>query len=195
MAERDGQAATIRRAGPGDARALARLRWMWRTVERGELGLSETEFKVAFTQWWRTRQSTHVAYIAEVAGDAVGMAWLAVFDRMPQPRQLERLAGNVQSVFVLEAHRNRGTGRALVDAVINEANARGLGYLIVHPSARAYPLYKRLGFAETNQILHMDLGGHAPTEPPEYLTGWEAPRALAGFPAASGTSDARTARR
>jgi GNAT superfamily N-acetyltransferase len=95
------------------------------------------------------------------------MAWLAVFDRMPQPRQLERLAGNVQSVFVLEEYRNRGTGRALVEAVISEARTLGLGYLILHPSLRAYPLYERLGFAATNTILHMDLAGHADTSPPE----------------------------
>jgi GNAT superfamily N-acetyltransferase len=167
MADQDAAAATIRRAGPDDAKALARLRWLWRTVERGEYGLSEAEFEAAFTQWWGSRETSHVAYIAEHAGEAFGMAWLAVFDRMPQPRQLDRLAGNVQSVFVLEEYRNRGTGRALVDAVIAEAKSRGLGYLIVHPSVRAFALYKRLGFTETDQILHMDLGGHARTEPPE----------------------------
>jgi GNAT superfamily N-acetyltransferase len=161
------EAPIVRRAGLDDAPALARLRWLWRTVERSEYGLSETDFEAAFTQWWSTRATSHIAYIAEHAGEAIGMAWLAVFDRMPQPRHLVRLAGNVQSVFVLEEYRNRGTGRALVDAVIGEARDRGLGYLIVHPSARAYPLYERIGFAETNQILHMDLDGHARTEPPE----------------------------
>ncbi len=158
---------TIRRAGLNDASALARLRWVWRTVERGEYGLSEAEFEAAFTHWWSARTASHIAYVAEHAGDAVGMAWLAVFDRMPQPRQLERLAGNVQSVFVLEEYRNRGTGRALVEAVITEAKTRGLGYLILHPSLRAYPLYERLGFAATNTILHMDLAEHADTSPPE----------------------------
>jgi GNAT superfamily N-acetyltransferase len=167
MSDQDALAPTIRRAGLDDAKALARLRWLWRTVERGEYGLSPAEFDVAFTQWWSTRLTSHVAYIAEHAADAIGMAWLAVFDRMPQPRQLERLAGNVQSVFVLEEYRNCGTGRALVDAVISEAKSRGLGYLIVHPSVRAYPLYERLGFSETDQILHMDLAGHTKTEPPE----------------------------
>jgi GNAT superfamily N-acetyltransferase len=167
MADKDAAAATIRRAGFGDAKALARLRWLWRTVERGEYGLSEAEFEATFTQWWSTRLTSHVAYIAEHASDAIGMAWLAVFDRMPQPRQLERLAGNVQSVFVLEEYRNSGTGRSLVNAVIAEAKARGLGYLIVHPSVRAFALYERLGFAETTWILHMDLNGHTRTEPPE----------------------------
>ena len=63
----------------------------------------------------------------------------------------------MQSVFVLEAFRNRGLGQAMVEAVIAEARTRGLGYLIVHPSERAFPLYQRLGFAETNQMLHLDL--------------------------------------
>jgi GNAT superfamily N-acetyltransferase len=158
---------TIRRAGLNDAGGIARLRWVWRTIERGEYGLSEAAFEAAFTQWWSSRTTSHVAYVAEHAGAAVGMAWLAVFGRMPQPRQLERLAGNVQSVFVVEEYRNRGTGRALVEAVISEAKTRGLGYLIVHPSVRAYPLYERLGFTETNTILHMDLAGHANTSAPE----------------------------
>ena len=158
---------TVRRAGLRDASGLARLRWLWRTVERGEYGLSAPAFDAAFTQWWSTRTASHIAYVAEHAGGAVGMAWLAVFDRMPQPRQLERLAGNVQSVFVLEEYRNRGTGRALVEAVISEARTLGLGYLILHPSLRAYPPYERLGFAATNTILHMDLAGHADTSPPE----------------------------
>jgi len=85
------------------------------------------------------------------------MAWLALFERIPQPRDLERLAGNVQSVFVLEPFRNQGFGRALVEAVIADARGRGAGYLIVHPSRRAYPLYERLGFAATDDLLHMDL--------------------------------------
>jgi GNAT superfamily N-acetyltransferase len=152
-------ASTIRRAEATDAAALARLRWLWRTAERGEHGLSQLEFEGAFAHWWDGHRTTHLAFIAERAGDAVGMAWLAVFDRIPQPLRLLRLAGNVQSVFVLEEFRNCGIGRALVEAVIAEAHARGVGYLIVHPSERAYSLYLRLGFAETNSLLHLDLDG------------------------------------
>ncbi|HVC42390.1 MAG TPA: hypothetical protein VND54_10485 [Candidatus Saccharimonadales bacterium] len=50
--------------------------------------------------------------------------------------------------------------------MIAEARSRGLGYLTVHPSQRARRLYERLGFAETNQLLHLDLGGPA-VEPRE----------------------------
>ena len=147
----------VRRAELEDAPNLARLRWLWRTSERGERGLSEPEFETAFADWWSGHQSSHMAFIAESAGRAVGMAWLAIFDRVPHPRRLDRQAGSVQSVFVLEEHRNRGIGGALIEAVIAEAHSRGVGYLIVHPSERAYPLYTRLGFAETDSILHLDL--------------------------------------
>jgi GNAT superfamily N-acetyltransferase len=153
----NGATATIRRAGIADTAALAQLRWIWRTGERGEHGLSPAEFETALRLWWGSRQETHVAYIAERDGDAVGMAWLAMFDRIPQPRDVERLAGNVQSVFVVEAFRNQGIGGALVEAVIAHARASGAGYVIVHPSQRAYPLYERLGFTATKQLLHMDL--------------------------------------
>lgn len=166
MSDGYGATANIRRAGLDDATALARLRWLWRTGERGEHGLSELAFGAAFTRWW-SEHSSHIAYIAETDGIAVGMAWLAVFDRMPQPRQLERLAGNVQSVFVLDAYRNHGIGAALVKALISEATTRGVGYLIVHPSQRAYPLYERLGFGVTDQMLYMDLDGAARAAPPE----------------------------
>jgi GNAT superfamily N-acetyltransferase len=157
MTDLPGSIASIRRAGLDDVAALARLRWVWRTTERQEFGLSQPDFEAALLEWWMTRDGGHSAYIAEVDRTAVGMAWLAVFGRVPQPRQLERLAGNVQSVFVLAAFRNRGVGQALVEAAIADARARGLGYLIVHPSERAFPLYRRLGFAESGQMLHLDL--------------------------------------
>lgn len=167
MARSKDSPATVRRAGIEDGAALARLRWLWRTVERAENGLSAPEFETAFRAWWRSHQDSHTAYIAECDGDVVGMAWLAVFERIPQPRDIGRLAGNVQSVFVIDEHRNRGIGRALVDAVIAEARGRHVGYLIVHPSQRAYPLYQRLGFAATTRFLHMDLDTPVVIIPPE----------------------------
>ena len=157
MTHLNNSGATIRRAAIADTAALAQLRWIWRTDERGEHGLSQAEFETALRLWWGSRQESHVAYIAERDGAAVGMAWLATFDRIPQPRDVERLAGNVQSVFVIEALRNQGIGGALVEAVIAHARARGAGYLIVHPSQRASPLYERLGFTATTDLLYMDL--------------------------------------
>jgi GNAT superfamily N-acetyltransferase len=165
MADMRNSGATIRRAGMSDAPALARLRWLWRTAEREEHGLSQSAFEATFAEWWGRREESHTAYIAERGHEAVGMAWLAVFDRIPQPRDVVRLAGNVQSVYVLSELRNQGIGKVLVEAVIREARALGVGYLIVHPSQRAYPLYERLGFTRTDTLLHMDLEKGLPAQP------------------------------
>ena len=151
-------AATIRRAGAADSAALAQLRWLWRTSERGEVGLTPAAFEAAFTDWWSARQSSHVAYIAEHGGDPVGMAWLAVFDRIPQPRDLGRQAGNVQSVFVLEELRNQGIGSALVEAVIAEARTRGVGYkthaLVVCLWASPEKIWERVKNQTHRPLLH-----------------------------------------
>jgi ribosomal protein S18 acetylase RimI-like enzyme len=66
---------------------------------------------------------------------------------------------------VLSELRNQGIGKALVEAVITEARSREVGYLIVHPSQRAYPLYERLGFNRTDTLLHMDLDKGTSAQP------------------------------
>jgi GNAT superfamily N-acetyltransferase len=149
--------AVIRPAAVDDARALAGLRWTWRAVEMGERGMSEEAFISAFTAWYTDHLEDHQAFIAEVDGRAVGMACLAIFDRVPGPLRFVRLAGLVQSVYVIAEVRDQGVGRVLVEAVIAEARDRKLDFLIVHPSERAFPLYRRLGFAVTDTLLHLQL--------------------------------------
>jgi GNAT superfamily N-acetyltransferase len=149
--------ATIRPAGVGDSRDLAGLRWTWRAVEVGERGMSEEAFVTAFTAWYGDHLQDHRAFLAEVDGRVVGMACLAIFDRVPGPLRFVRLAGLVQSVYVIPEVRDQGIGRLLVEAVIAEARDRKLEFLIVHPSERAFSLYRRLGFAVTDSLLHLPL--------------------------------------
>ncbi len=85
------------------------------------------------------------------------MAWLATIERVPGPATWTRLAGHLQSVYVLPDHRNRGIGAALVTAALEEATEREFDYVIVHPSERSLPFYRRLGFRETERVLEVDL--------------------------------------
>ncbi len=119
--------------------------------------MSEQAFIAAFAAWHANHLGDHQAFIAELGGRAVGLAYLAIFDRVPGPLRFVRLAGLVQSVYVLPEVRDQGIGRVLVEAVIAEARERNLEFLIVHPSARAFPLYRRLGFAVTNSLLRLQL--------------------------------------
>jgi len=147
---------TAREANLSDAEALARLRWIWRAVERDEKGDPE-RFRDDFATWMADHEQTHVPYIVEAGGSAVGMAWLAVVERIPGPELWTRLSGILQSVYVLAEHRNGGLGDLLIRHVIDGAAAKGLDYLSVHPSPRSFPFYRRLGFRGSGRLLFLDL--------------------------------------
>ncbi|HZQ56965.1 MAG TPA: GNAT family N-acetyltransferase [Acidimicrobiales bacterium] len=133
------------------------LRWTWRAIERSEVGLSRPDFIAEFQRWFADHRATHAAFVAHVGREPVGMAWLATIERVPGPATWTRLAGHLQSVYVLPDHRNRGIGAALVTAALEEATEREFDYVIVHPSERSLPFYRRLGFRETERVLEVDL--------------------------------------
>ena len=143
----------VRRAGAGDAAALARLRWIWRAEERGETGMSWPQFRSAFGSWLRLRGDTHYAFLARRGDAVIGMAWLAVVERVPGPGRWTRLGGQLQSVYVLPEHRRRGVGRALVAAARAEAEALGVDWVIVHPSDASASLYAGTGFLARDGLL------------------------------------------
>lgn len=147
----------VHRASAADASALARLRWQWRTGEGGEQPTMLARFVEDFSAWWSARFDTHHAFIAEVDGGPVGMAWLAVIDRIPGPERWFRRSGNVQSVYVQPESRDAGVGAQLVAAVVAHARTLGLEYLSLHPSTRSFDLYRRAGFVESGRVLELDL--------------------------------------
>jgi GNAT superfamily N-acetyltransferase len=68
-------------------------------------------------------------------------------ERVPSPeRQSRRWCGDVQSVYVVPEFRRRGVGRALLQAVLEEARRLGLEHVTVHSNDQATPLYHWVGF-------------------------------------------------
>lgn len=72
---------------------------------------------------------------------------------MPRPGATSRLSADIQSVFVLPEHRGRGIGSALVAAASEHAEHTGSLHVTVHSGRRAVPVYERLGFASSRQLL------------------------------------------
>jgi GNAT superfamily N-acetyltransferase len=95
----------------------------------------------------------HIPFLAYRGTTPIGMAWLAVVDRVPGPEHFTRRSAYIQSVYVMEHERAEGVGTRLVEFVIDHARREGLHYLAVHPSERAFLLYRRLGFEETGRVL------------------------------------------
>jgi GNAT superfamily N-acetyltransferase len=135
---------------------LARLRWTWRAVERDEKG-DPVQFQADFRDWMAEHRHTHLPFVVEWGGSVVGMAWIAVIERIPGPENWTRLSGAIQSVYVMAEHRNGGLGRVLLQELIQGARERGLDYLSVHPSPRSFPFYRRLNFGGEGSLLFLDL--------------------------------------
>lgn len=147
---------SARRAFLSDSEELARLRWIWRAVERGEKG-DPDQFRSDFVAWVAERDRTHLPFLVEVEGCAVGMAWLVIIERVPGPENWKRLSGFIQSAYVTPEHRNGGLGSLLMEKLIAGARSEGLEYLSVHPSPLSFPFYRRLGFGGEGSLLFLAL--------------------------------------
>jgi GNAT superfamily N-acetyltransferase len=147
----------VRRAAGRDLEHLARLRFEWRVGEGAEVGAGIDEFVDAFTRWVEQHESTHIGFVASLDGEPVGIVFLALLDRVPGPERWHRRAGALQSLYVTPPRRGVGIGARLCQEVISTARELRLDYVTVHPSERSFPLYRRLGFAPSGDLLELDL--------------------------------------
>ncbi|MFD2791994.1 GNAT family N-acetyltransferase [Promicromonospora vindobonensis] len=143
----------VRTATPDDAPALAALRWRWAVPDRTPSDDEAREFAGALRRWMDERGERSVCQIAVLDGDLVGMAWLAVFERAPNPGDLVRRSGDVQSVFVLPEHQGGGIGRLLMEAICATADSLGVRKLTLDARDAAVPFYERLGFSVHNGLM------------------------------------------
>ncbi len=98
--------------------------------------------------------------VAEIDGTVVGHMALW-FERMPPfVREELRDYAYLGDLFVREAHRGRGLGRALVAEAERLARARGVARILlgVLPGNPAEALYRRLGYRTYAVELAKDLG-------------------------------------
>lgn len=146
----------IRAGSTADVSPLAALRYEWRVKERGERGLDAASFESALLEWMHSHP-THLPFLALHAGVPIGMAWLAVVDRVPGPEYFMRRSAYIQSVYVVGYERGGGVGTKLMQLVVSHARSEGLDYLAVHPSQQAFSMYRRFGFEETGRVLELRL--------------------------------------
>src|SRR5687767_10661691 len=109
----------VRKAGVADVAALAELRGI------------ESDDLPAYADWVAAHADTHLPFVAEIDGYVVGVAWLLVAERVPAHNEPDRRYGDVQSVVVREAYRDRGIGGALMAAILDEARIRSLKHVSV----------------------------------------------------------------
>jgi GNAT superfamily N-acetyltransferase len=146
----------IRAATMDDAPRLASLKVVW--ANRGPAAPDDlAQFTSDLGSWMQARGDSLLARVAEHGDDLVGMAWLVIFDRVPDLADRHRVAADVQSVFVLPAFGHLGVGRRLVSSLLDAADQRQIPRITVSSNAAAHPLYRGVGFESVPGLLERRL--------------------------------------
>ncbi|MFJ5229776.1 GNAT family N-acetyltransferase [Kitasatospora sp. NPDC088391] len=145
----------IRRAGVDDAPALAALRLRFkREDEDGEPPVPAAEFLAGCEGWLRSRLAgPWRVWLAEADGRVCGHVFLQLVEKVPSPYPSADTLGYVTNFYVTPERRGRGLGGALLDELNRYARARPLDTLVVWPSDRSTPLYRRHGFGPPAELL------------------------------------------
>jgi GNAT superfamily N-acetyltransferase len=128
-------------AGAGDIAAIASLRSLW-SADAG----ADPDFERRMAAWLAVEGERRTTWLATLGDAQVGMASLFEYRRMPRPGRPDSRWGYVGNMFVREGFRDRGIGSALMTTVITAADERCYARLVLSPSARALPFYRRAGF-------------------------------------------------
>ncbi len=140
-------------AGQEDLAHLARLLWLHAAPEE-QAKQSAESFAGDLGAWWTDHDDSHLAFVARRAdSEVVGMAWLALVPRVPRPGATTRCSADIQSVFVVPEQRGKRIASALVQAASEHAVRLGAGRVTVHSSHQAVPVYERLGFVASRQLM------------------------------------------
>jgi GNAT superfamily N-acetyltransferase len=161
---------TIRRATGADVDALAVLRRRW-TREDGDPGPgaldpdapeaaergADPEFAGWMAAWWDGVGANRAVFLAERHDEPLGMINLAVFDRMPKPGRPVSRWGYLGNAYVLAELRGHGIGSRLLDAVLGHAREIGCVRVVLAPTERSVPFYRRAGFGPASELMVLPL--------------------------------------
>ncbi len=131
----------VRMADVGDIGAIASLRSLWRDGAG-----DDPDFERRMAAWLAVEGDRRTIWLATLGDSPVGMASVFEYRRMPRPGHPDSRWGYVGNMFVREDFRNRGIGSALLTTIITAADERCYARLLLSPSARALPFFRRAGF-------------------------------------------------
>jgi GNAT superfamily N-acetyltransferase len=143
----------IRLARIDDGPELARLRWE-HAAEGSQDLMPFPEFRVDFMDFLASalESGRWGIWVADVDDRLLGTVSVHLIERAPRPVRSYRWKAYVTSAYVEAPVRNRGIGRALLDAAVTWARQHGAGSCIVWPSRRSVPFYTRAGFVGTTAL-------------------------------------------
>ncbi|MCU1382324.1 MAG: hypothetical protein JWL71_1021 [Acidobacteria bacterium] len=150
----------IRTATVADAKALAELRWEFRSAQSPPAE-SHDAFVRRCAVWMRRELQIDSAWQAWVAVEnhvIVGQVWLQSIAKIPNPSPLtehEQVA-YLSNLFVRLASRG-GTGTRLVEAALAWCRTHRIDRVVLWPSKRSVTLYVGQGFSQGGEVMELKI--------------------------------------
>jgi len=147
---------TTRRATAEDAGLITRHREAMFADMRDAPEAVLEEMGRNFEPWVRgmIAEDKYAGWITSDGERAIGSAGLLILDWAPHfldPQGDKR--GYILNVFVEPEFRGQGIAKALTVECMAEAKRRGIGVIALHASKKGEPVYERLGFKTSNEML------------------------------------------
>jgi GNAT superfamily N-acetyltransferase len=148
----------IRVAKFGDCRALAEMRYQFRT----ELG-SSTETKSRFMRRCTSWMQKHFCsgscpwrcWLVDDGKQLLGHVCVQLFEKMPNPVNEPELHAYVTNFYIVPEKRHRGLGRKLLNKALSWCRGQGTDTVILWATPGSKSLYRRCGFIESADLFEL----------------------------------------
>jgi len=149
----------IRLARSGDSRALADLRYRFRT-ETESATETRSRFLHRCTSWMRKRfrsgSSPWRCWVLDDGKQLLGHVCVQLFEKIPNPVNDEpELHAYVTNFYVVPEMRSHGLGKRLLKEALLWCRARGTDAVILWATPGSKTLYRRCGFVEPADLFEL----------------------------------------
>ena len=151
----------VRVAEAGDAAALARLRYDFRSEHR-EPAEGEDAFLARCESWMWERlkgDPRWSCWVAEEGGEIVGNLWLQCIEKLPNPVAEPEQHAYVTNVYVVPERRNARVGALLLEAALGWCRQQNVDAVLLWPSERSRSFYGRYGFGVRDDLFALRPAG------------------------------------
>lgn len=100
-----------------------------------------------------------LTFVEDVDGRIVATGSIAFYRRPPYTGNLSGGEAFISNVYTIPGRRGAGHGRALVERLLAEAQARGAPRVLLNTSASGEPLCRAYGFERKENAMELWLGG------------------------------------
>lgn len=108
--------------------------------------LSEVEAQSRDYYLRALRDGTHTGFLAFDGEDFVGAGGVSYFRVMPTCHNVTGWKAYIMNMYVRPAFRRRGIATRMLDLLVADARARGIGLISLEATDAGRPLYEKYGF-------------------------------------------------